>query len=309
MSEAAAEPSNCLNCNAELTGEYCANCGQPKESYRRTVWALFEELFEHLFSFDSRAWRAIWTLISQPGELSAAYRDGQRARYTPPLKFYLFTSLAMFITLAVSGLAVMQFEPQPAGMADDEQTFVLENFKARIITFEPVRERTHRLTRDQVAALNTTLDYSEDQTLYDQWKTGIARAALDPADLNENMQEWVPRVLFVLVPAMALLLALFFRRKKVLLFVDHLVMAMHLHTFLFLVIIPLIVLSTVVPGWILLTLLLLIMSVYLILALKRFYAQSWPRTLWKGVLVGLLYYFLFVVPGLIIVLVVSVMNA
>ena len=309
MTDAAVEPKNCLNCGAGLTGEYCASCGQPKEAYRRTVWSLFEELFEHLFSFDSRAWRALWTLISQPGELSAAYRDGQRARYAPPLKFYLFTSLAMFITLSVSGLAIMQIQPQPRDMQDDGKTFMLENFKARIITFEKLPPRTRRMTREQVQALNAELEYSEDQTLYEQYKTGIARAALDPTMLNEQMTTWTPRLLFVLVPAMAAMLALFFRKKKVLLFVDHLVMAMHVHTFIFLMLMPAIFLAAFVPGDFILWGLLFIIATYFILAVKRFYAQSWPRTLIKGVLAGGLYYFLFMLPGLILVLVLSIMNA
>jgi hypothetical protein len=63
---------------------------------------------------------------------------------------------------------------------------------------------------------------------------GLRELATDPAALNDPLGLWIPRVLFLLVPAFALLLALFHMglRKKFL-FVDHLVLSLDLHSFVF----------------------------------------------------------------------------
>ena len=56
----------------------------------------------------------------------------------------------------------------------------------------------------------------------------------DPAALNGPLTDWMPRVLFLLLPLYALLLAVFhLRRRKDFYLVDHLVFSLSIHTFAF----------------------------------------------------------------------------
>jgi hypothetical protein len=50
-----------------------------------------------LFNFDSRLWRSLGTLAFKPGRLTRSYIEGQRARYAPPFRMYVVTSVAFFL--------------------------------------------------------------------------------------------------------------------------------------------------------------------------------------------------------------------
>ena len=50
------------------------------------------------------------SLLFVPGELAVAFREGRTQRYVPALRLYLFVSLIFFVLLAISNIALMQFE-------------------------------------------------------------------------------------------------------------------------------------------------------------------------------------------------------
>lgn len=94
-----AELSVCSNCKAPLIGAYCSQCGQSSESTIKYFWLVLLHLLDDIFSFDSRASRTLWPLISRPGFLTNEYILGRRVHYVPPLRLYFFISIIFFITL------------------------------------------------------------------------------------------------------------------------------------------------------------------------------------------------------------------
>ncbi|MFB0979497.1 MAG: DUF3667 domain-containing protein [Alteromonadaceae bacterium] len=56
-------------------------------------------LLDDIFSFDSRATRTIFPLVTRPGFLTNQYIAGKRVHFVPPLRLYLFISIVFFITL------------------------------------------------------------------------------------------------------------------------------------------------------------------------------------------------------------------
>jgi hypothetical protein len=131
-------------------------------------------------------------------------------------------------------------------------------------------------------------------------------------DFFSGLERTVPTALICFVPVLALALTLLYLRRPFY-YVDHLIFALHFQSFLFLTFVLARFansagLERLYPG--LLTyaaMILLIMPTYLVLALKRVYAQGWIRTVLKAGLLGLLYVFL--IQPLIIVTAFLILRA
>ena len=91
----------CLNCGTDLKGPFCYYCGQPDKNLMRFFPALMRELLADTFDFDSRFLRTIKPLLFKPGKLTRDYLDGRRFRYVPPLRLYVFSSIAFFFLAAI----------------------------------------------------------------------------------------------------------------------------------------------------------------------------------------------------------------
>jgi len=134
----------------------------------------------------------------------------------------------------------------------------------------------------------------------------INRIAADPAALNGPMTEWIPRALFLLLPLYALLLALFYiRRRKDFFLVDHLVFSFSIHTFAFVLLMICVGLAQLITGGMTATLFFVVCAIYIFLAMKRFYAQGWILTAVKFVFISGIYFVLFLLPALLAVLALS----
>jgi len=91
--------TNCENCHQPLKGPFCGQCGQQAESTLKYFWVVIMHLLDDIFSFDSRAARTLFPLVTRPGFLTNEYFSGRRVHYVPPLRLYLFISIVFFITL------------------------------------------------------------------------------------------------------------------------------------------------------------------------------------------------------------------
>jgi len=128
---------------------------------------------------------------------------------------------------------------------------------------------------------------------------GLRRIAADPAALNEPLTTWIPRVLFLLLPLYALLLAAFYwRQRKKFYLVDHLIFSLNMHTFTFVALIIATGLAQLVSGGLVFWFLLLSVGVYVFLSIRRFYEQSWFWTTVKFVCISGIYSIFFLIPAL-----------
>lgn len=133
--------------------------------------------------------------------------------------------------------------------------------------------------------------------------------ALDPTAINGPMTEWIPRVLFVLLPVFACVLALFYwRQRRDFYFVDHLVFSLNMHSFGFAMILVAVILARLVAGGAAAEIALAAIALYLLLAMKRFYGQGWVRTAVKFVSVSFVYGAFFLAPALAGILLASLLN-
>jgi hypothetical protein len=183
----------CLNCHAEVTGNFCASCGQENTDYRVSLKRLGGDLADEVFQLESRLWRTLWTLFRHPGQLTIDYNAGRRVRFTTPLRLYLLASVVYFFTVSVT--------------ARDPKGPINIDLRGAVVT-------TH------------------DNWLVRWFNHGIERIRHDPTAASRRASqavvEWGPRIMAVLVPFFALITFVMFRHPRHF-FVEHLVFALHLH--------------------------------------------------------------------------------
>lgn len=87
----------CLNCGAEVQGNYCSNCGQKMQPTKLPLRLFLEDVVETLFTIDNRFFRTLGDLFFKPGKVTKEYIDGKRAKYLPPLRVYISISVVYFL--------------------------------------------------------------------------------------------------------------------------------------------------------------------------------------------------------------------
>ncbi len=121
----------------------------------------------------------------------------------------------------------------------------------------------------------------------------------------------IPTVFFLLLPLYALLLKLLYVRRDWF-YAEHLVFALHVHAFTFLVgALVLLVAATGEWGAVTTTFYTvagLSIPVYFVIAQKRVYRQLWLKTLAKALLLGPTYAFLLVTAGIVLTLALAVVR-
>jgi len=333
------ETGRCANCNTSLVGPYCALCGQPTDVHRHGIWRLIHEALENFINFDSRIMRTFGALLLLPGELPLAFREGRTQRYVPALRLYLFVSLIFFVLLAISGIALMQFEVtvekrvdvgplidqalnESAGHPEQIEAAIQrahqraaalaaegkqsEAFTTRVHFFSPIGSVKPTLTpaqRDKLLngpppAKPVTDSATEDQ-IDKQVNHAIRVLAVNPAALNGPLTTWIPRVLFLLLPLYALLLALFYvRQRKKFFLVDHFVFSLNFHTFAFALLTIAVFLAQVLDADLVAYVALGALVLYGFIALKRFYKQGYFWTTVKFLSISAIYMVFFLAPAL-----------
>ena len=214
--------TDCRNCQAPLTGEYCGECGQRNVDLERPIWNLVRDVVKETFEVDGRAWLTVKTLFRHPGMLTSEFLAGRRRTYTSPLRLYLVTSISFFVFVA------------------------------------------------WLAQAGVLLDPGQDP---------VFDAAVQAQFLSDDL----PRLMFVLLPAFALLMKVMYRRR---LYFDHLIFSIHLHTAAYLVLALMLPLEDIASGNLGLTLvqfvLLMYFLAYFVIAAKRVFTASWWVTALKS---------------------------
>lgn len=88
---------HCLNCQTELHGNYCHECGQKATNARPTVKEFILEYLNIAFIWDTHFLKTIWQIVRKPGHVTKEYISGKFVSYTHPLKLNMFL-LFVFIT-------------------------------------------------------------------------------------------------------------------------------------------------------------------------------------------------------------------
>ena len=114
-----AHAGRCLNCDAELTGSYCAQCGQSAHVHR-TIGAFWHDLLHSVLHFEGKIWRTLPLLAWRPGELTRRYIAGERARFVSPVAIFLFSVFMMFAVFSMVGGPFSSTQEAQAGAREQD---------------------------------------------------------------------------------------------------------------------------------------------------------------------------------------------
>lgn len=259
----------CLNCEAELSGPFCAACGQRVVPPDPTVKELAGDAWQELTGYDGRIAATIRGLL-HPGRLTIQYLRGHRAAYLPPVRVYLIASLIYFVVAAAA-------PPTPARQPGEVRGPV----GIRLGVWSTANSD---LTDEDRAELRKSVE--EAPAVFRPLLRAVVQ---DPEALRARLFTTMPRVFFAMLPVFAGILALFYRGRR---FPTHLVFAAHVHAFAF-VLLTLaeavkFARNDIVQAVVGLAML-LIVHVYGLRALKAVYGGGWPRTLAKASGIGFIY--------------------
>jgi hypothetical protein len=110
MATVSSEPvgqEDCPSCGAPIAARYCAECGERRPSLRQySLRAFAHEAFETLTDVDRSVLATLRSLVTRPGELTAAYMRGTRVPYLRPLQLFLLTNVIYFLWAGWTGISV-----------------------------------------------------------------------------------------------------------------------------------------------------------------------------------------------------------
>ncbi len=258
----AAETPNCLNCGAQLRGQYCGTCGQRARSRLISLWELISEAFGDLFEIDSRLWQTLIPLIMRPGQLTRDYLRGRRARYMPPFRSYLVLSLIFFLVaffdpreelgLLFESQSETETETETPTDADAHQEAILKELAEKGIIVgsdgaeadEESDEFNIHFDSDGESGVECEIDESDLEDIPGWLARRLTPERMqhiceqtkldDGRQIIENLVDNIPAALIVLLPLMALVLkALYPLSRRY--YVEHLLFFVHFHAFCFLI--------------------------------------------------------------------------
>ncbi len=108
----------CPECQADISGRFCSNCGQKQLSHRLNFYELLCDLVSRVTSLERGLLFTFWQMCLRPGTVAREYVLGRQKRYTNPLTYFFLSVAAQLAAIWLietpmrEGLA-NQFREQP----------------------------------------------------------------------------------------------------------------------------------------------------------------------------------------------------
>jgi hypothetical protein len=299
----------CPNCNELLWGQYCASCGQRARVRMITFWELLKDAGDLLASLDSRIWRTLGLLMFRPGRLTLDYLQGKRARFVPPMRLFIATTLVFFFIATLN--ARFDFGPDSDLVigAGDGWSDAVEQEAAEPDPADPASPQP----KVQVGGMNFDNACNVDYSGVPDWLARLLpaeraveiceRITLDRGrSFLRAVLANIPAMMFFFLPLMGLVMKLAYPLSGKY-YAEHLLFLVHYHSFFFLLNIFVIGMrwgvEAVSPGFgplgAMTAAAYFYIPIYLFRAMQRVYGQGVLATSFKYALISFAYLFALVV--------------
>jgi hypothetical protein len=278
-------PEACRNCGAPLASprpNYCGHCGQETHLKPPTVGEFLQQFGGSYIAMEGALWRTLLLLLLRPGQLTKEYFAGRKRRYVLPLRLYLTISVVALLALQWSG--AMQPPPgKPLFQVDGDGRH----------SGESLLEQGDFTVMDLGSIVaGVQKGHFVCKGLPESWCDRLqGRFMLDAKGVEREMRQVPERfvrhwgsAMFALLPLYALLLKLVYWKRR-LRWSEHLVFALHLHAFVF----AMVIVQLASIEWVH-DLAILAIPVYSVLALQKVYDGRWWATTLRVMTLGFLYF-------------------
>jgi len=254
---------------------------------------LIGDSFLDYFHFDSKFFRTILPLLYKPGWLTLEYMKGRRKSFVEPFKLFLVISVIYFLILPLG----KESESEKISPGQSSST-LLQSGKRTELSHTRFSLNGVSLTKSGRDSVKKEIDtiglkmYVEKHFAKESvWTKLFIRQALKVMmstgqSFTTVIEHTASKLIFLLIPFFAALLKLFYIRRKRLYF-EHLIFSLHLHAFIFLMFILYLLVGLIFP--LNMYFIIMIILVYGFIALKKYYGQSFGKTLAKMLLISLSY--------------------
>src|SRR6266550_1757598 len=317
--------THCQNCGTELTGPHCAQCGQAAVDYRRSFRHVIVDVLDSFLNWDSKFFATIGWLIARPWHLTNQFLAGRRVRYVHPLRLYLLVSILFFFVVNYWAKSI---HADPSKLSAEDRADIATELndpdippavKARLRGALEAKGLTQPKAQTSpspktaitpqpsvigspspsVTSPSPSGDFGPlvqfDKPPSDKFEKWLEQRAKEKmGEHGSKMALFIttlfsnlPYMMLCCIPLFALVLKVLYVRKRVF-YIDHLVYALHIHSFAYLAIM-LIVLITLglnrsIPGafagWIIAALW-ITFAAQIFLSIRRVYRQGWFFTVFK----------------------------
>lgn len=310
----------CKNCDTKFSGKFCPNCGQSVKEIKQPISFLIIDFVGTMIAFDARLFKTLAAVLFKPGQLTADFLAGKRARYMPPFRFYVFISFVMFLLIS----NITSSSIKVAGYRSDDLVDVANMDPLALAdSIKNSSDSVYVAIRMQLDGVDDSLDVVQEsipgmKEIRKGFET-VKKSVTEDDDIAGNgvmerrikkiinypelymnkVYQYLSWALFVLMPLFACLLWLAFRRTNPL-YIGHLIFSINIHSFLFTIVTLVIVINLIFPGntshweghlfW--------LVPIYQIIGARILYNRSWIRSALKMMGVWFLYLFFLVIGTL-----------
>lgn len=210
------EEKNCLNCGTEVMGKFCQNCGQENVEQRDNFFHMVGHFISDYLHFDSKFFRSLIPLIIKPGFLTKEYWEGKRTRFIPPLRLFFFVTILFVL---VTSFFYNRFGQRLKDSVVNVDPVVMSEEAKRVATMPDTAKIFVKKWNRTVTAAELRKELEGEKRRFGKIMTGF-----------DNVFKNLKYVMFFLLPVYALVFKLLFIRRRPF-YIDHLIYAMHLQTF------------------------------------------------------------------------------
>lgn len=265
--------ADCRNCGAALGSplpKFCPACGQETRLRPPTLLEFAQQFGGAYLATEGALWRTLKLLLLKPGALTLEYLRGRRRHFVLPLRLYL--TVSVLVLLLLRAVATVSLGP---GAEKTPTPAAQRTFSFSMLGGDAGMREGHFFCHDLppwvCQRLKRRLDVAPEAALREF------------QNFSDRFVANLGAAMFVLLPGFALALKLVFWRRR-LHYTEHLVMALHLHAFWFLMV------GLMLSGWApLLVPALLAVPVYGLMALRRVYGGPWWLLVLQAGLVSVLH--------------------
>lgn len=294
----------CAACETPLAGRYCHACGQDTQARPAPLREIAVQVATSYSPIDGKLARTLAVLAVRPGRLLEAYRSGAGSLYVTPLKLFVAATALFLSVLNLSDTTFFQYvwkadepgTPLQAAFDPESLEVTVPGATAQDRWLQPRIEPA--IDPEVTAAIEARARTAPTEVERANMRYELV-LNVEQEKLAARLSDWLPNVLWLLMPLYAVgLIPLFGRRR---LFLEHVIFAMWAHAIVFLLAMGMSAINArganLAAPWLALPYL-----AYFTVAAARYYAMSPIQALWRGVVHLTYYLFLVLLPAAIVIL-------